>query len=55
MIPEIGAEHRAELIAVGTGERSALEYAVLGSVAQHVLRHATTDVLVVPDTGARAR
>lgn len=55
MIPEIGAEHRAELIVVGTGERSALEYAVLGSVAQHVLRHATTDVLVVPDTGARAR
>ncbi|PVZ06409.1 universal stress protein [Actinomycetospora cinnamomea] len=41
----------ADLVALGTGDRSALGYALLGSVAQHVLREATADVLVVPATG----
>ncbi|MGW0026676.1 universal stress protein [Rhodococcus sp. NPDC003383] len=54
-IPEIADEYRAELIVVGTGARSALEYAMLGSVAQHVLRFAGTDVLVMPDGGSSSK
>ena len=54
-IPEIADEYRAELIVVGTGERSALEYAMLGSVAQYVLRYATTDVLVMPEGGSGSK
>lgn len=49
-LPELVRHHGADLIALGTGGRSALGYALLGSVAQHVLREATADVLVVPAT-----
>ncbi|KUI23076.1 hypothetical protein AU195_17545 [Mycobacterium sp. IS-1496] len=42
----------ADLIVVGTGARSRLSYAFLGSVAQHVMREAQCDVLVVPTLGA---
>jgi nucleotide-binding universal stress UspA family protein len=38
----------AELIVVGTHGRSGLSRAILGSVAEHVLRKARTPVLVVP-------
>ena len=38
----------AELIVVGTHGRSGLSRALLGSVAEHVLRKARTPVLVVP-------
>jgi len=38
----------ADLIVVGTGGRSDLGYLMLGSVAQRVLKHARSDVLVVP-------
>lgn len=41
----------ADLVALGTGGRSAWGHALLGSVAQHVLREAPADVLVVPATG----
>ncbi|MBB0230927.1 universal stress protein, partial [Streptomyces calidiresistens] len=45
-VPEWAGEHDAELIAVGTGTRTALGYTLLGSVAQHVLRRSPADVLV---------
>jgi nucleotide-binding universal stress UspA family protein len=38
----------ADLIVVGTHGRSGLSRAILGSVAEHVLRKARTPVLVVP-------
>lgn len=39
---------RADLIVTGTGARSAAAYALLGSVAQHVMRQSRCDVLIVP-------
>ena len=47
-LPELFRRHNADLIAVGTGSRSTLGYALIGSVAQHVLRDVPADVLVVP-------
>lgn len=45
---ELAESSDADLIAVGTGARSPMAYALLGSVAQHILRHSDADVLVVP-------
>lgn len=39
---------RADLIALGTHGRTGLRHALLGSVAEAVMRHATCDVLVAP-------
>jgi len=47
-LPELIRRHAADLVALGAGGRSSLGYALLGSVAQHVLRDAASDVLVVP-------
>jgi nucleotide-binding universal stress UspA family protein len=47
-LPELSRHHVADLVALGTGSRSSLGYALLGSFAQHVLRDALSDVLVVP-------
>lgn len=38
----------ADLIVTGTGARSPAAYALLGSVAQHVMHQARCDVLIVP-------
>ncbi|HEX9870331.1 MAG TPA: universal stress protein [Candidatus Tectomicrobia bacterium] len=38
---------RADLVAVGSAGRTGIPYILLGSVAEHVLREATCDVLVV--------
>lgn len=40
--------HSADLAVVGTGARTPLAYALLGSVAQQLMRRAPSDVLVVP-------
>ncbi|WP_340682582.1 universal stress protein [Amycolatopsis coloradensis] len=48
---ELSRDHGADPIGVGTGGRSSLGYALLGSVAQHVPREAPSDVLVVPAAG----
>ncbi|KUI30366.1 hypothetical protein AU196_24585 [Mycobacterium sp. IS-1742] len=55
--PPTALEHAAQsldadLIVVGTGARSPVSYAFLGSVAQHVVREAHCDVLVVPTVDA---
>lgn len=47
-LPELSSQHAADLIALGTGGGPSLGYALLGSVAQHVLRDAPSDVLLVP-------
>lgn len=39
---------RADLVAIGTRGRSGLDYVLLGSVAEHVLREVGCDVLAVP-------
>ena len=44
-------EHKTDLIVVGTHGRTWLEHALIGSVAENVVRHATCPVLVV--RGAR--
>jgi len=41
-------ERRADLVVVGTHGRSGLSHALLGSVAEHVVRRAGCDVLVAP-------
>ncbi len=46
-VPELAGLHGADLVVLGTGARSKLEHAFLGSVAQHVMRRAPCDVLVV--------
>lgn len=51
-LAELSRSRSTDLIVVGTGARSPVSYAFLGSVAQHVLREARCDVLVVPSPGA---
>ncbi|MFP8944420.1 universal stress protein [Streptomyces fenghuangensis] len=50
-VPRLAGSEGADLAVVGTGTRSAVGYAVLGSVAQHVVSEAPCDVLVVPGPG----
>ncbi|QUR65770.1 universal stress protein [Mycobacterium spongiae] len=45
---ELCRSHAADLAVVGTGARSQVSYAFLGSVAQHIMRQSQSDVLVVP-------
>jgi nucleotide-binding universal stress UspA family protein len=39
--------HRADLVVIGTAGRTGIPYILLGSVAEHVMREAPCDVLVV--------
>ena len=41
-------EFGADLIVIGTHSRTGLDRLLMGSVAEHVVRHATVPVLVVP-------
>lgn len=41
-------EFKADLIVIGTHSRSGLDRLLMGSVAEHVVRHAEVPVLVVP-------
>ncbi|NVN49801.1 universal stress protein [Mycolicibacterium hippocampi] len=45
---EVCHAYAADLVVVGTGARSPVSYALLGSVAQQVMRQSQSDVLVVP-------
>jgi nucleotide-binding universal stress UspA family protein len=47
-IDDCARQLKADLIVIGTQARSSIARFVLGSVAQGVLRAATSDVLVVP-------
>lgn len=47
IITDVAAEIEADLIIVGTHGRTGLARAILGSVAAHVVHHATTSVYVV--------
>lgn len=53
-LAELSRSRSTDLIVVGTGSRSPVSYAFLGSVAQHVLREARCDVLVVPSRAESA-
>ena len=46
-ITTIARRQRADLVAVGTAGRTGIPYILLGSVAEHVMREAACDVLVV--------
>ena len=52
---EMARREQADLIMLGTHGRTGLSRAMLGSVAEEVLRHAVTPVLVVPRSAARVR
>ena len=45
---ECAAQYKADLIVVGTHNRTGLSRLVMGSVAEHVVRHSHIPVLVVP-------
>lgn len=47
-IVECGKEFGADLIVIGTHSRSGLDRLLMGSVAEHVVRHSEVPVLVVP-------
>jgi len=47
-IIKCGKEFKAELIVIGTHGRSGLDRLLMGSVAEHVVRHSEVPVLVVP-------
>ncbi|MFD0748662.1 universal stress protein [Mucilaginibacter calamicampi] len=47
-IIEASKEFNADVIVVGTHSRSGLDRLLMGSVAEHVVRHATVPVFVVP-------
>jgi nucleotide-binding universal stress UspA family protein len=46
-ITTVARRLRADLVAVGTAGRTGIPYILLGSVAEHVMREAPCDVLVV--------
>ncbi len=47
-IIDCSKEFGADLIVIGTHERSGLDRLLMGSVAEHVVRHSEVPVLVVP-------
>ena len=47
---DLAVRVRADLIVIGTHGRSGLRRALMGSVAEDVVRHAACPVLVVPQT-----
>ncbi|WP_165984724.1 universal stress protein [Streptomyces sp. YIM 98790] len=47
-LPALAGRYGADLAALGTGGRSRTGYALLGSVARQMLRHAPCDVLLFP-------
>lgn len=47
-IIDCAAEFNADLIVVGTQHRSGFDRLLMGSVAEHVVRHSKVPVLVVP-------
>lgn len=53
VVTEVAKRRRADLVVIGTHGRSGLRHLLLGSVAEHVLRDATCDVLAVRPEGFR--
>jgi nucleotide-binding universal stress UspA family protein len=47
LIPQLAKELTSDLVAMGTAGRSGLPYILVGSVAEHALREAPCDVLMV--------
>jgi universal stress protein E len=47
-ILEVAAEWRPDMIVIGSHGRQGLERLLLGSVAEHVMRHAACAVVLVP-------
>jgi nucleotide-binding universal stress UspA family protein len=43
-----GKTHHADMIVIGTHSRTGIDRFIMGSVAEHVIRHAEIPVLVVP-------
>jgi nucleotide-binding universal stress UspA family protein len=52
-ITTIARRQRADLVAVGTAGRTGIPYILLGSIAEHVMREAQCDVLVVRSGSTR--
>ena len=48
MILKVADEWEADLIVLGTHGRTGLSHLIMGSVAEHVVRHAKIPVLIVP-------
>lgn len=50
-INTIAAKHKADLIIMGTHGRTGLNHLLMGSVAEHVIRHSKIPVMVVTSSG----
>ena len=48
MILKVAAEWEAELIVIGTHARTGFSHLLMGSVAEHVVRHSKIPVMIVP-------
>ncbi|ASU32767.1 universal stress protein [Mucilaginibacter xinganensis] len=53
-IIECSKEFAADLIVIGTHSRSGLDRLLMGSVAEHVVRHSEVPVLVIPFKGTES-
>jgi nucleotide-binding universal stress UspA family protein len=54
MICDVAEDERADLIVMGTHGRRGLSHLLLGSVAEHVMRHAACPVLTIGRAAAAA-
>ena len=54
-IDVVAAPRRADLIVMGTHGRTGIKHALIGSVAERVVRHAPCPVLVVRASGTPLR
>lgn len=48
MILKVAAEWEADLIVIGTHARTGFSHLLMGSVAEHVVRHSKIPVMIVP-------
>lgn len=48
MIIDFAEQFQADLIVIGTHSRTGLDRFLMGSVAEHIMRHSTVPVMVIP-------
>ena len=54
-IVEYATTHEADLLVIATHGRTGLSHVLLGSVAEHIVRHSTVPVLTIHDPELRKK